>query len=272
MMDETLKHINDSVPIPDKEYLGEDGLLRCCVCHKATQTRVDIPLLGKSGVVRCICDCKRKELDAHKEQEQREEMDRQRRICFANTNMASWNFANDDRRNEKLSNAMKKYADEFAEHKKSGQGLLLMGTVGTGKTFYAACIANALLDKGYRVKMTNFATIANDLWSCDDKSEYMRSLNRYSLLILDDLGIERSTDYMREMVYNIVDNRYRSGLPMIVTTNLTGQQLTKAEDIGYQRIFDRVMERCHPVKVEGVSRRQMKVKDSYHDMNAKLGL
>ena len=271
-MDKALKNLNDRVPIPDKEYIGEDGLLRCCVCHKATQTRVDIPFLGKNSIVRCICDCKRKALDAHKEQERLEELARQRRICFAETNMASWTFANDDRANPKHSDAMQSYVTKFTEYKKDGKGLLLLGTVGTGKTYYAACIANALIDTGRSVKMTNFASIANDLWSCEDKSEYMRSLNRFDLLVLDDLGIERSTDFMKEQIFNIVDGRYRSGKPMIVTTNLTWEQLTKTDDISYQRIFDRVLERCHPIKIDGVSRRQMKVRDSLRDMNAELGL
>ena len=271
-MDNILKNISNNVPVADNEYMGTDGLLHCAVCKKATQTKVEIPLLKKSSIVRCICDCKRKELEAHKEQEQQEEMARQRRICFAETNMANWTFENDDRRSPKHSDAMRNYVADFKEYKRDGMGLLLLGPVGTGKTFYAACIANALLGKGYKVKMTNFASIANDLWSCDDKSEYMRALNRYSLLILDDLGIERSTGFMKEQIFSIVDGRYRSGLPMVVTSNLTWEQLTKTDDISYQRIFDRVLERCHPIKIDGASRRRQNVRETMKSMNERLGL
>lgn len=269
-MENIFKNISDNVPVPDNEYVGDDGLLRCSVCNERTQRRNICEPLGIDSIVRCICSCGKAKLDERKEQELKEELARQRRICFAETNMATWNFANDDGKNAELSKAMKNYVSDFTEYKKSGMGLLLFGSVGTGKTYYAACIANALIDEGFKVKMTNFATIANDLWSCEDKSEYMRNLNRYSLLILDDLGIERSTDYMKEMVYNIVDGRYRSGLPMIVTTNLSWEQLTKATDIGYQRIFDRVIERCHPIRVEGASRRRQGVRESMERMNERL--
>ena len=63
-------------------------------------------------------------------------------------------------------------------------------------------------------------------------------------MVLDDLGAERSTAYAIEQLYSIVDQRYRSGKPLIVTTNLTLDQLGKAPELGRQRIYDRVLEMC----------------------------
>lgn len=263
--------LSEAVPVPEKEYKGEDGLLHCAVCYKKTQTVITI--FDEKKVVRCICDCRKKELEAAEERAKQDERERRRRICFAETNMKEWSFANDDRRNAKLSDAMKKYADDFSDFRKDSKGLLLYGSVGTGKTYYAACIANELIDNGYKVLMTNFARLTNKIQGMyEDKQKYIDSLNQYTLLIIDDLGAERKSEFMQEQVFNIIDARYRSGLPFIVTTNLGMDEITKSQDIGYQRIYDRILERCFPIKVEGVSRRRTSLKDTHADMKAKLGL
>lgn len=272
-MEAVINKLNGSVPKPEDEYIGQDGFLYCSKCHKRTERMVVIPSLEISRKVKCICECRQKELDARKEQDRQKEIDRQRRICFAETNMANWNFANDDRRNEKLSDVMQNYVKNFTDFKKDGKGLLLHGTVGTGKTYFAACIANALIEQGYPVLMTNFARLTNQIQGMfEGKQEYIDSLNRYALLIIDDLGAERKSEFMQEMVFNIIDSRYRSGLPFIITTNLTTDEIKKPQDVGYSRIYDRILERCFPVEVSGTSRRRQNVKDTFFDVKEKLGL
>lgn len=77
----------------------------------------------------------------------------------------------------------------------SNTGLLLFGDVGTGKSFFAGCIANALLDKEISVMMTNFPTLLSRLTGMppEERVGYIDSIGRYDLLILDDLGVERNT-------------------------------------------------------------------------------
>lgn len=263
--------ISQNVPKAENEYIGDDGLLHCAVCHKKTQTIVEFE--GEKRRVRCICDCKQKELEAYKQAEIQAENERMRRRCFAETNMAGWTFANDDGKNPKISNAMKRYSADFRDFKAEGRGLLLYGSVGTGKTYYAACIANALIDIGYSVLMTNFARLTNEIQGrFDDKNEYIDSLNRYSLLIIDDLGAERKSEYMQETVFSIIDSRYRSGLPFIITTNLSAEEIKKNGDIGYSRIYDRILERCFPIEVKGESRRRQNLKNNFADVKERLGL
>ena len=88
-------------------------------------------------------------------------------------------------------------------------GCLFWGGVGTGKSYLAGCIANALMEKEIPVRMTNFALILNDLAaSFEGRNEYISRLCRYPLLILDDFGMERGTEYGLEQVFNVIDSRY----------------------------------------------------------------
>ena len=124
-------------------------------------------------------------------------------------------------------------------------GYLFWGGVGTGKSYLAACIANALMEKEIAVRMTNFATILGDLAaSFEGRNEYISRLCRYPLLILDDFGMERGTEYGLEQVYSVIDSRYRSGKPLIVTTNLTLDDLHNPEDTAHSRIYDRLTSMC----------------------------
>ena len=83
------------------------------------------------------------------------------------------------------------------------------------------------------------------------RNEYIDRLCRFPLLILDDFGMERGTEYGLEQVYNVVDSRYRSRKPLIVTTNLTLEELQHPEDTAHARIYDRLLEMCCPVCITG---------------------
>ena len=70
-------------------------------------------------------------------------------------------------------------------------------------------------------------------------------------MILDDFGMERGTEYGLEQIYAVIDGRYRSGKPLIATTNLTLQELKNPQDTAHARIYDRLLEMCVPVQFKG---------------------
>lgn len=256
----------------DNTYMGQDGLLHCKSCGGARQIKLSVPLVG-DRVVGILCDCMAEE-ERRKDQQQKEmENSIKRKICFAESNMYKWTFQNSDKSNPKMEEVMQNYVKNFTTFKAEGKGLLLWGTVGTGKTYMAACVANALLDEGYKVLMTNFASLTNTIQSMyEGKQKFINSLNHYSLLIIDDLGAERKSEFMQEMVFNIIDARYRSGLPMIITTNLSIEEIKKPKDISNSRIYDRILERCHPLQISGGSKRRQKIIESWNETQTLLGL
>lgn len=105
--------------------------------------------------------------------------------------------------------------------------LLFWGLAGNGKTFTAACIANALIDQFVDIRMCTFGAILNRLpgMSVREKDDYIKSLRTCDLLVLDDFGMERRTDYAREQIFGIIDGRYLARKPTIITTNLSLQEL-----------------------------------------------
>ena len=264
-----------AVPTDGDTYTGEDGLLYCRKCNTRRQSRVSF--LGNTRVVPCVCLCMSeqfaKEEAKRKERELALEINRYRSLGFPDREMQQYTFANDDGARPELTEAMKRYVENFPTLRKEGKGLLLYGNVGTGKSFLAACIVNALIDSGKSCLMTSISRLTNELagmW--DGKQEYLDSLGRFALVAIDDLGVERDTEYMNESLTNIIDTLYRAKVPMIVTSNYTPRQLTEDCDIAKRRVYDRLLERCHPVKVDGASRRKDKGRNDYNEMNSLLGL
>ena len=121
----------------------------------------------------------------------------------------------------------------------------------------AGCIANALMEQEVTVCMTNFARIMNELNNAfSGRNEVVDRLCGYPLLVIDDFGMERGTEYALEQIYNIIDSRYRSRKPLIVTTNLTLTELKNPQDTAHARIYDRILERCAPILFDGKNFRE----------------
>ena len=79
-------------------------------------------------------------------------------------------------------------------------------------------------------------------------------MNTALLLVLDDFGAERDTPTKAEQVFSVIDARYVSKKPMVITTNLT--DFKTETDVRRKRVYDRIFEVCAPIKMDGESKRR----------------
>lgn len=263
----------DTIGIVDKlasqdhteaEDYTEDGLLMCSKCHTPKQTRTCLPNLEgemREQTVPIMCPCRKAEREREEAEANREQfrfrMDKlQEQFSITEQAYRGISFDGDDRRNAKLSDICRKFVEQWVDMKADNMGMLLYGSVGTGKSFYACCIVNALLQNRVPAAVTNFPRLLNLLQSARDRQALVDHLQSYQCLVIDDLGVERDSSYAAEQVFNVIDARARSGLPLIVTTNLTMDELKAPPTMQYARIYDRVLELCPiSIKMVGQSRR-----------------
>lgn len=267
------------VPTNDNTYLGDDGLLYCKNCLTARQCIIDVPNVG-IRTVPCICRCLAEKIDKEEaERKQRELMDkiskyRSLGFCIDDEEIRRATVSSDNGNKPELTEAVRAYLANFDEMRKEAQGILFYGSVGTGKSFYAGCIFNGVVDMAKPALMTNFSRLVNEIGGAkwEDKQPYIDNLANYACVIIDDLGVERDSDYMNENITVIIDTLYRAHVPVIITSNFTPKQLTEGCDIRRRRIYDRLLERCHPIPVLGESLRKRKGKENYQRMKDILGV
>ncbi len=224
------------------DYTNADGILICGKCHQPKECIKEFPTnSGKLRKFPIVCQC-----DTEEEKAYRERLDRQKWEDYIKqlykqglTDRAYLNntFKNDDNRNPALTGICKKYVAHWKEHKEKCQGILFYGDTGGGKSFYACCIANELLQNGVKVLVSRLSDLVKNRVD-SDKQEI--NLKCFELIVLDDIGTENIT----QTTYNIIDDIYRYNIPLIVTTNLTPSELKNPNSMDKQRIYDRVIERC----------------------------
>jgi DNA replication protein DnaC len=270
LIDGIEKKAAESIKAEQGDYVL-DGLLHCHKCNTPKQCRVE--LFGTVRTPSCLCKCEAERLEREEAERKRIEFEARvkelRRDAFREAEMQNWTFENDDGESSQIISIAKNYVKNFSKMLEDGKGLLMFGTVGNGKTFAAACIVNALIDKGIPCMLTTVSDVAKDIF--DGKMTH-HDLNRYALLVLDDLLAERKTEYMQEIVFNVIDSRYKAGLPLIVTSNLSADAIKNPADLAYQRIFSRLLEMTIPVEVKGEDRRRQMLKDSFSEYSEILGL
>lgn len=264
--EQTIERVRtDCVSIED--YTGEGELLMCGKCHTPIEKIYSLPARdGMAEEVRksyCLCSCRQAEIQAEKEAENQRShfamVKYLREEGIRDPIYRRYTFGNDDLKNPQITVGCKKYVENWDEMREKNCGILFYGSVGTGKTFYAACIANALIDKQVSVCITSFPRILNTLQEFGRSNTIFADIRRYSLLIIDDLGAERDTSYSLEQVFAVIDERMKTEKPLIVTTNLSLEELKKPMRTDLERIYDRVLEMCSiPIRMTGKSRRAEK--------------
>lgn len=152
----------------------------------------------------------------------------------------------------------KNYVRDFDKRK---DNLLLIGPTGTGKTHISTAIAGELIHKGYDVIYDSTQNIISDFEADRFKSGYGREESRSdkyfecTLLIIDDMGTEFSNQFTVATIYNLLNERQNKGLPTIISTNLSPEELAaKYED----RIYSRIIGNSRILPFEGKDHRVKK--------------
>lgn len=267
------KRSEESTKINDGDYEGSDGLIYCGKCHTPKQCRpmTDAPNFKPF----CLCKCEEEKRRAEEQERKaaalRAEIDSNRKAGIKDVKILQYTFKNDKYPESETSRRLRKYCAEHKQAYENNIGLLLWGNVGVGKSFYAGCIANDLIDKGIKVLCTTFPKILNGLFNADDKNDYINSIVSYPFLIIDDLGTERGTDYAIEQLFTLIDERYKSNRPTIITTNLNPRDMAEVQDINYKRIYSRIAEMCVPFYIKQEAQRTAAAKSKAERLADILG-
>lgn len=253
MIQENVERAERAFPPAPDDYIV-DGLRYCARCKKPKQKRLDPRIYKEEKIVPIPCACQQEAEKAKAEQALR---DKHFQECaelpvYALQEAGKRAFALHDGSNPRALKIAKRYIDVFPA---KGCGLMLWGNCGTGKSYLAACIVNAMLEKKIPALMVSTVRLLNYITGKDvNTNNAIDSLRRFDLLVLDDFGAERQTPYIIENLTEIVNAR--EGKPLIITCNISPEQL-KEPPRELERLYDRVSD-CIPVPLLGGSKRKQK--------------
>lgn len=252
----------------ENEYIEPtDGFIHCSICRKPKQSRI-------GGFLHLqLCDCERKKREAEakavKELKHRQMIDKLKKNCFGgNQKYADKTFSNCDTEvNNKIAEFCYNYCVQWREMKKNNNSLIFCGNVGSGKTHLAACICNKLIeDYEARVKLITENEFIERYSVIAGRGEYMAELLSYSLLVLDELGIQTlkynyaPTGYL-PFLEDLINRRYNANKPIIITSNLQKSFfINPAKNIAVNRIISRLREMAPaPIVFNGADLRGAKI-------------
>lgn len=241
------------------DWLGDDGMLHCGGCGEPKEQTVQ--LLGSEQKMARECRCEREERERAEEMgrlsARADRAEQHRAECFPFEALRKMTLENDDMSNRKVSERCRRYADNFSRAKSEKAGLLFYGSVGGGKTYHAASIANRVIDMGYSAVFTSISRVSADMSAArfTGASRVLDDVLSHDLVILDDLGTERTTETAREQTNEIVDALSMSACVPIITTNMSVEAMQQETDATLQRVYSRIFGMCQPVRVEHTDRR-----------------
>ena len=144
------------------------------------------------------------------------------------------------------------YAEMFEEN--DGQGIMFIGSVGTGKTHLAAAITNYIISEfAIPVRFITAVELFGMLRDFENNKNAIDEFKNIPLLAIDDLGKEKVTEWNREKLFEIVNHRYENYLPIVITTNGSPREL---EQILGEAVFSRLCEVCDGIRMEGKDHRR----------------
>lgn len=182
---------------------------------------------------------------------------RRAKRCGIGTRYFNKTFRNYEAKgNEKAVNECRLFCKNFEKNLDEGRGLFLTGTVGTGKTHLIAAIIDyiaRLYKRKYNLLIKYFTStgLLSELKnSYEDRTsdELISDIKNCTLLVIDDFGAEKTTDWVLETYFEIIDYRYANLYPTIIATNLTDIEIKQKLS---ERIMSRIYESCKGIKLTG---------------------
>lgn len=248
----------DYVEIPNKKYM-----FTCKVCGRGKYTYVPI----FRSFMPCQCDCEKKaeEEKEHKRKADEAEIKFKRRQATISHGYRDIYLSDSDTKLDKIEN----FINNFPQFMEKSKGLMIYGEVGNGKTFMASCIANELCKRGYTVAMYHILDALKQIGEFDNGT-FMETIQTVDLLIIDDFGASRNTEYRLEQLVNLIDMRYQTRKPLVITTNMDRKDLIENVSIGLERTYNRLIEMTHPLKIETPCRRIKKAKEEFAELERLL--
>lgn len=246
-------------------YIANDGLKHCRTCGEPLET----VLKNATGYlhnrkVGIPCACLREQEQKRQESVERNRVEMRiaelKRHGITCGQYNDFRFENDLGYNKKELNYCRFYVENWLDNRDNGIGLMFYGTPGSGKSFAAGCIVNAVIER-YRdaAFVTSFPQLLN--LSYDERQRTADDIANTPLVVIDDLGAERSTSTAIENVYYFTELRSKSGFPTIITTNLSLEKIETETNMEYSRVYDRVLGMCPVrIKMESLSHRREKAK------------
>lgn len=161
-------------------------------------------------------------------------------------------FGNFDPRFDRdMFNVCRTYANNDNLFRMKKNSLIINGNVGTGKTHMAASIANALIGRGVPVLFATFSEHLEHIREEFDhtgQKQYLSMMKNTPMLVLDDLGKERKTDWTQQILFDVVNYRYEHLLPIVITTNMDLEDMAKHTG---NAVFSRLYEISGAVTASG---------------------
>ena len=162
--------------------------------------------------------------------------------------------------NKKVYQSLKNYNEKLVNEVER-KGLILVGNNGVGKTHLACSIANELIKNGipiiYGTLINLLAELKNtyDVYNNISEMKIIKLYEKVDLLIIDDLGKEKPSEWGLEKLFTIINSRYENNLPVIITTNYDQKSLIDRLSINGEietakSIISRLYEMCYLVKIE----------------------